>query len=131
MIDLISLAPILLVMGLGATILPLLDRDSTAGRLLPCLGCLMLVVRTLYWRLTETLPPFSYGFAELLAYLFAALETASGISSIFLFLFLSRTIDRRPEAGRWQSWVAAKRPSVDVLIPTYDEDEAILERTIL
>jgi cellulose synthase (UDP-forming) len=131
MIDLISLAPILFVIGVGVTILPLLDRNSTAGRLLPCLGCLALVVRTLHWRLTETLPPLSFGFAELFAYLFAALETASGIGSIFLFLFLSRTIDRRSEARRWRPWVAAKRPSVDVFIPTYNEDEAILDRTIL
>ena len=131
MIDLISLAPVLFVIGAGVTILPLFDRNSTAGRLLPCLTCLALIVRTLYWRLTETLPPFSFGFAELWAYLFAALETASAVGGIFLFLFLSRTVDRRPEARRWRSWVAAERPSVDVLIPTYNEDEAILERTIL
>jgi cellulose synthase (UDP-forming) len=131
MIDLFSLAPILFVIGVAVTVLPLLDRDSTAGRLLPCLGCLALIIRTIHWRLTETLPPFSFGFPELFAYLFAAFETVSGIGSIFLFLFLSRTVDRRPETFRWQSWVAAKRPSVDVLIPTYNEDEAILDQTIL
>jgi len=43
----------------------------------------------------------------------------------------SRTIDRRQEARRLLSWVAAERRSVDVFIPTYDEDEAILDRTIL
>jgi cellulose synthase (UDP-forming) len=131
MIDLANLAPIIFVIGVGIVVLPFLDRDSTAGRLLPCLSCLVLIVRTLHWRLTATLPPFSLGFAEVWAYLFAALETMSGIEGLFLFLFLSRTVDRRPEARRRQDWVAARRPSVDVFIPTYNEPEAILDRTIL
>ena len=131
MIDLVSLAPILFVIGVSLIVLPYFDRDSTAGRLLPCACCLALIIRTLHWRLTETLPPFSFGFAEIWAYFFAALETASGIGSVFLFLFLSRTIDRRHESRQWQSWIAACKPSVDVLIPTYNEDEVILDRTIL
>lgn len=131
MIDLSSFAPILFVIGASIAILPFLNRDSTAGRIIPCVSCLVLIIRTLHWRLTATLPPFSFGFTELWAYLFTALEIVSGIGGVFLFLFLSRTVDRRPEARRNQSWVAAGKPSVDVLIPTYNEDEFILDRTIL
>jgi cellulose synthase (UDP-forming) len=131
MINSSSFAPLLFVIGAGVAILPFLDRDTTTGRFIPCVAGLVLVMRTLYWRVTATLPPFSFEFAELWAYLFTGLEVVSGIGGVFLFLFLSRTIDRRAEARRYQSWVAARKPSVDVLIPTYNEDETILDRTIL
>ncbi|MDH2383019.1 cellulose synthase catalytic subunit [Bradyrhizobium sp. CER78] len=65
------------------------------------------------------------------AYSFVSVEALSTISSMLLFFFLARTCDRRLDADRAQRWVKERRPRIDLLIPTYDEDAAILERTII
>src|SRR6185369_5403853 len=52
-----------------------------------------------------------------------------------LFLAFLRTSDRRPEADRHERRLrgldAGKAPSVDVLIPSYNEPLAVLEKTIV
>ncbi|WGR94614.1 glycosyltransferase [Bradyrhizobium sp. ISRA443] len=131
MIDFGSLAPTLVTVGAAVLVLPMLDPRSSLERALPCAVCLVLIGRTLAWRLTSTLPPFSFDLDTLWAYLFASIEALSTVSSMLLFFFLARTRDRRPEADRAQSWVTTHRPRIDLLIPTYDEDAAILERTII
>ena len=53
-------------------------------------------------------------------------------SSSLAFLFLSCTRDRGPEADRHAAWWRpGPAPAVDILIATYNEEEAILERTIV
>lgn len=131
MIDFGNLAPTLVITGAAIVLLPMLDRHSSFGRALPCAVCLVLIGRTLAWRLTSTLPPFSFDPEALWAYSFASVEALSTVSSMLLFFFLARTRDRRPDADRAQSWVAEQCPRIDLLIPTYDEDAAILERTII
>ena len=48
-------------------------------------------------------------------------------------MFLARLSDRTPDADRNAAWLEAQRPLplVDVFICTYNEEEAILERTIV
>src|SRR5258705_9599603 len=55
----------------------------------------------------------------------------SDVRNRSLFIFLSRTIDRTTEAGRNAAWVRSRSRRVDLLIPTYNEEQAILERTII
>ncbi|MGN6775889.1 glycosyltransferase [Rhizobium sp.] len=131
MMDSVSIASIFLVVGAALLLLPMLDRDTTAGRILPCLVCEALILRTLFWRVTETLPPFGLSADVLWAYLFIFFEVLSSTSSMLLLMFLARTIDRRTEAERNRAWTLRQMPTVAVLIATYNEEHAILERTII
>jgi cellulose synthase (UDP-forming) len=131
MIDIAAAAPTLFIVGAAMALLPLLDRDSAAGRTLPCLLCIALMLRAVIWRASSTLPIFALTPDVLWAYAFFAAEVACTLSGSLLFLFLSRTIDRRPQSRRHQSWVAAQRMQVDIFIATYNEEEAILDRTII
>ena len=127
----IDFAPMLCVIGAFALGLPFLDRTRTSGRLIPCLFAIFLIVRMLIWRLTQTVLPFSFSMSGLWAYLFLSLEILSDLSGILFFFFLCRTIDRRPQARSPFSAILARRPSVAIFIPTYNEDQTILDRTIL
>src|SRR3977135_4723265 len=50
---------------------------------------------------------------------------------MLLFIFLSRSIDRPAPATRHLPWARPRTRRIDLLIPTYNEEEAILERTII
>jgi cellulose synthase (UDP-forming) len=65
---------------------------------------------------------------------FLGIETLCLINLIFTMAVWSRTTDRRQEADRAEARLRALPPSdhpaVDVWVATYDEDRAILERTL-
>lgn len=129
--DTAAIGPVLFIIGCLIVGLPLLNPDTTAGRVLPCLACIVLIARTVLWRVSETLPPFTFSLDAIWSYLFFCFEILSAVSSILLFTFLSRTIDRTTQATRNGAWVRSRSRRVDLLIPTYNEEEAILERTII
>jgi cellulose synthase (UDP-forming) len=131
MSDAAAIGPTLFIIGCLIVGLPLLNADTTAGRLFPCLGCILLIARTIVWRVTETLPPFALTPDAIGAYLFVFFELLSSTSSMLLFVFLSRTIDRTKQATRNGAWVRTGSMRVDLLIATYNEEQAILERTII
>jgi cellulose synthase (UDP-forming) len=131
MSDAVAIGPTLFMIGCLIVGLPLLNPDTTAGRLFPCLGCILLIARTTAWRVTETLPPLALTPDAIGAYLFVFFEVLSSTSSMLLFVFLSRTIDRTKQATRDGAWVSTGSMRVDLLIPTYNEEQAILERTII
>jgi cellulose synthase (UDP-forming) len=131
MSDAVAIGPTLFMIGCLIVGLPLLNPDTTAGRLFPCLGCILLIARTTAWRVTETLPPLALTTDAIGAYLFVFFEVLSSTSSMLLFVFLSRTIDRTKQATRNGGWVRTGSMRVDLLIPTYNEERAILERTII
>ncbi len=86
----------------------------------------VVILRYLYWRLTSTLPalsdPVGFGFGLVLlgAELFCALVL--GIS-----LIINADPLRRKALARGED---AELPSVDVFIPSYNEDETILAMTV-
>jgi cellulose synthase (UDP-forming) len=129
--DTAAIGPVLFIIGCLIVGLPLLNADSTAGRFLPCLVCILLIARTVVWRVSETLPPFTFSLDAIWAYLFFCFEILSSVSSMLLFIFLSRTIDRTTQATRNIAWARSRSRRVDLLIPTYNEEQAILERTII
>src|SRR6202023_3507869 len=126
-----AIGPVLFIIGCLIVGLPLLNRDTTAGRFLPCLACILLIARTVVWRVSETLPPFAFSLEAVWSYTFFFFEMLSSVSSMLLFIFLSRTIDRTIQATSNIAWVRSRSRRVDLLIPTYNEEEAILERTII
>jgi cellulose synthase (UDP-forming) len=127
------LGPTLLVFGVALTILPFIDRANGTARIFVFGGCGLLLWRYFYWRLTATIPPLAFTGESILSWSFAGLEALAGFSSSFALLTLMRWRDRRGEATENIGWLneLALPPRVDVLIATYNEEEPILERTIV
>lgn len=113
------------VIGLMSAIWLLAPRNRLVRSLFLALGSLV-VVRYVYWRATGTLPPFSdplsfgIGFLLLLAELYCVL-----ILAISLIINADPLVRAPPPFGD-----ATTLPTVDIFIPTYNEDEYILATTI-
>ncbi|ERN41715.1 glycosyltransferase, probably involved in cell wall biogenesis [Rubidibacter lacunae KORDI 51-2] len=96
-------------------------------------GVLMvLTMRYIMWRALSTLnlrDPLNGTFSLLLFFL-EMLMLSSGTIQLFLMLNVR---DRSPQANRLQPAVIAGsyRPSVDILVPSYNEPEFILRRTLI
>jgi cellulose synthase (UDP-forming) len=123
-----------LVMGLLAIgILPWLDRNNTLARTIAIGVCLFLGWRYMLWRITDTLPPLSEPLDFAVGAVFTLVEMLSMLGTTVALFFLTRTKDRTPEADADVKWLKAlpEQPLVDVLVCTYNEEEAILERTII
>lgn len=127
-----ALAPGLAAAGLAVMLTPWLRHDQTPARVLMVGIALLLLMRYFIWRVTETLPEagWSVDFAAGIAFLLA--ESASLLAATLASIFLCRTRNRSQEVEDNKAWLAALEPPlVDVLICTYNEEEAILERTII
>jgi cellulose synthase (UDP-forming) len=123
-----------LVMGLLAIgILPWLDRKNTLARSIAIGICLFLGWRYMLWRITDTLPPLSEAVDFAVGSVFTFVEMLSMLGTTVALIFLTRTKNRTPEANADVRWLKAlpEHPLIDVLICTYNEEEAILERTII
>jgi cellulose synthase (UDP-forming) len=99
-------------------------RLSIAGTILA------LLLRYLVWRLTETIPDAEdYSFGAIWRWIFLLVELPALGGIVLLWLFQSRFVDRSAQATRLAA-AMTEHPMVDVFVPTYNEAEAILERTI-
>ena len=87
----------------------------------------------MFWRITETLPPLSEPLDFSVGAIFTLVELLAMIGTSLALIFLTRTKDRTPEANANVPWLKSlpEQPLVDVLVCTYNEEEAILERTII
>ena len=127
-----SLALAAIALGLALCLLPLLNRNDTRARAVVLFVAAVLAWRYIIWRFTDTIPSFELGLDALVAWAFAALEGLTVVSSTLAFLILTRTKDRSPEADRHAGWWGpAPAPRVDIYIATYNEELAVLERTII
>ena len=92
-----------------------------------------LTVRYACWRFTQTLPPFELSIEFAIGATFLITEAGATLGSLVSTFFLSRTRDRSKDADTNAHWLAeeAGSPQVDVLICSYNEEAAILERTIV
>jgi cellulose synthase (UDP-forming) len=107
-------------------------RPRTWSRLIVISILLILTVRYLLWRCLTTLnlsTPLNGVFS--LGLLFLELLMLTG--GLIQLVLLLRVSDRRSEADQLSVNVAngSFRPTVDILIPTYNEAEFILKRTII
>jgi cellulose synthase (UDP-forming) len=128
-----AIVPSIAVLFLAIAILPWLDRESTVARTGVIAVCLVLGWRYMFWRVFSTLPPVGLTLDFALGALFLAVEFLSMLGVSLSLFFLTRMIDRTGEADRNIAWLKAlpEPPLVDVLICTYNEEEPILERTII
>lgn len=127
-----ALAPGLAAAGLAVMLTPLLRHDRTPARVLMVGVALVLLARYFHWRVTATLPPVGWSADFAAGIVFLTAEAASLAAAILASIFLCRTRNRTPEVEANKAWLASiEPPLVDVLICTYNEEEAILERTII
>jgi cellulose synthase (UDP-forming) len=130
MLDLPTWEPLLLVVGLLTVVLNYSDKPTNFTRAFAASICAVALLRYLYWRIGFTIPVDQNWLQEAWAYAILVMEGATLTSNLLMFFFMARHVDRRVEADRRQSSPLLDAP-VDVLIPTYNEDATILERTII
>lgn len=128
--------PSLAVAGLMLLVLPMLPRRASWARGTVAVLVLAVSARYLWWRLTATVLPVPAGTGQWLWIWFCfVIEAAAFIEVAVFMLIMSRVRDRSPEADRHEAALRAlpvdRLPSVDVLIPTYNEGVEVLEKTIV
>ena len=114
----------------GVPWVPSTWRLTRVALLVICGG---LLLRYLVWRYQATLPPISEPLNWLAGWGFFIIETLGLTSALLSLFFLSRVRDRSAEADAHEGWEreAGAVPPIDVLICTYNEEQRILEHTIL
>ena len=114
------------ILGVAAIIILHLVRPRGFLRVFLLLIVAFVTVRYFAWRTLETLPPVqATGFVPgLLLYL----AEAQGVAAYLLGIFVNiRPIERKPSPLPRSS---AQCPSVDVLVPSYNEDPELLRVTL-
>lgn len=105
-------------------------RKLPFTRVLCSCAVIMLSIRYLLWRWTLPIPTSISIIGQIYCYIYLVLESFNLLNSMITAFWLSRTINRssivdsRPHSPMLQS-------AVDVFIPTYNESQDILVRTIV
>lgn len=128
-----AISPGLMIAALAIAVLPWLNRDNVFVRSVTIGACLGLTWRYLLWRIFQTLPPVGVSADFMVGIVFLIVEALCIAGTTASLIFMMRTRSRSSEADRNTPWLDSLRqlPLVDVLICTYNEDETILERTII
>ena len=126
-----ALSPGLTALGLCLAIIPWLDRDSMTARSFLAAVSLMLLLHYWWWRITATIPPAGLNADFVVGATFFVAESAALLAGTLALLFLSRTKERSAEVDAHKRWFEPRAPLIDVFICTYNEEAAILERTII
>jgi cellulose synthase (UDP-forming) len=94
----------------------------------------LVIARYVVWRFTETLPPQEDGFVTLYAWVFLFFEMVSVVCALMSIQILMGRRDNGASADRGEASLRARGnhvPAVDVFICTYNEELAVLEKTII
>ena len=128
------LAPVALVYAIVCVLPSALPMQRPWARGLVLAAVAMAMLRYLYWRVSETLITEGAVASAWSSFCFLV-ELIAMWDGALLFLAFLRNSDRRAEADRGEAvariLVKANAPTVDVLIPTYDEPLNVLEKTII
>ena len=130
-----ALFPNLLILGALLLITTVAPNRPNIARTTFVVIVIVVTIRYLWWRYSDTL---SDDWSTLQGFYIAGcfgFELIVSAERILNMILLSRTSDRQQEADIAEAWARAQGldalPSVDVLIPTYNEERDILERTIV
>ncbi len=125
--------PGLMFAGALLAVLPWLDRKNALIRSVLLILCAYLAWNYMSWRIVHTTPLDGPLIDRVTGILFTSVEALALIGSTLSMLFLTRTSNRTPQADENVEWMRANgvAPRIDVLICTYNEDQQILERTIV
>jgi cellulose synthase (UDP-forming) len=123
----------LVIIGAAALVLPHLDRRDNRARAAVFGICTLMTWRYIAWRFAATVPPLALTLDSLYPWTFLVVEALAAAGATIGFVTFSRTLDRSEEATLYRDWLERlpRRPRVDVLICTYNEEERILRRTIV
>lgn len=126
-------SPTFLMIALAVAALPWLDRKQPVVRATVLSVCLFFAIRYVAWRVLYTLPPVTDPLDFAVGVIFTTVEVASIVAGMASMVFLTRVRNRTQEVEQNLGWLHAqeRQPLVDVLICTYNEEEPILERTII
>jgi cellulose synthase (UDP-forming) len=116
--------------GFLCLFLPWANRENPWVRGTLVAISLILTWHYLLWRITA-LPQFGMSADWLFGISFFGAELLTGIGGTITWILLSRRSSRSATVEANTPWLVQTRPLVDVLICTYNEDLAILERTII
>lgn len=128
-----ALVPGFIVLGFAWTVLPWLKAEDERARAAMVAVMLVLMWRYMAWRWIVTLPPIGFSVDFVVGLIFVTIETLVVIGATISLTFLIKLTNRSGDADRNEPWLMAQEhpPLVDVFICTYNEEEAILERTIV
>lgn len=124
-------APALIATGLLCLFLPWANRETRWVRATLVGVSLAMTWHYLLWRITQTLPPFGFTADWLFGMGFLSTEVLTGVGGTITWILLSRTSSQSQTVAANVPWLIQAAPLVDVLICTYNEERAILERTII
>lgn len=126
------LAPTVILFLIAWSVTQLSPRPRTWSRIVVVAILLSLLIRYISWRLFSTLN-LSDPLTGSVSLLLLVMELVGILGSVIQLLLLLRIRDRRSQADQLQADVMSQRyvPTVDVFIPTYDEPDFILRRTII
>jgi cellulose synthase/poly-beta-1,6-N-acetylglucosamine synthase-like glycosyltransferase len=128
-----AVRPALATLGAFFVCAAIWPKPGARSRVLMIAVSLAFMAQYAFWRITQTLPAPAYTFEYALALSFLVAEMGGLLAAALSLLFLARTRDRSGDADANAEWLAhhATSPLIDVLICSYNEERAILERTIV
>jgi cellulose synthase (UDP-forming) len=126
-----ALAQVVLAFGLLLALSAVIDRDRTLHRAVLLGIAALLTLRYLWWRWTATLAPLGWTWDAAASWSLFLLEGLALLGSLSSLLIMSRTRSRSAEADAGMGWWGRRVSRVAVLIPTYNEELEVLERTIV
>jgi cellulose synthase (UDP-forming) len=130
-----TLFPNLAIIGALLLITAVAPNRSNIARSAFVVIVIIATLRYLWWRWRDTLADEWNTVQGLYILACFGLELLVSAERILGLIVLSRSTDRQREADDAEAWARAQPsntlPSVDVLIPTYNEERDVLERTIV
>ncbi len=129
---LLALAPTLVLAGAYLIALTFVRRESASVRTVLVTILQVLQIRYSAWRTYTIVTAFEPTFSWACSFAFLLVELVAVVLSYRAIRVFRRTAERTTEADANQGWWhrLPQPPLVDVLIPTYNEGRAILERTL-
>ena len=128
-----ALTPTIVALGLFLIAAAVWPKPTTIARPVMIAISLAFMAEYAWWRVTATLPSpaLTFEYAIALGFLFA--EMGGAFAAALSLVLLCRTRDRSCDADANAQWLEqeAKYPPIDVLICSYNEEQTILERTIV
>ena len=128
-----ALTPTIVALGLFLIAAAVWPKPTTIGRPVMIAISLAFMAEYAWWRVTATLafPGTDVRICDRARFLFA--EMGGAFAAALSLVLLCRRRDRSRDADTNAQWLEqeAKYPPIDVLICSYNEEQTILERTIV